>query len=141
MTLTVDELISDVVRHYESVWPQVLEAIDQHIAQSDGGLLVVEGSAVLPHLAREIIKDGVSMVWITAPRSDLASRIRSESSYDHLPIEERRLVDRFIVQTLVFDERVRSECAHHGLRLFANSSSHDAVELATAWIHGDASRG
>ena len=133
-TLTVEELIADVVRHYESVWPQVLEAISQHVAQPEGGLLVVEGSAVLPHLARGVAQAAETMVWLTAARPDLESRIHGESSYGQLQMEARLLVDRFLARTIAFDEYIRGECARYGLRLLESGSSHGPLESLS--VHG-----
>jgi len=48
-SLTVDELITSVLAHYERLWPRIRTLVATHAAQGGAGAgLVLEGSALWP---------------------------------------------------------------------------------------------
>ena len=68
-SLSTPELVADVVRHYnETIWPKVREAVAAHLSSGPNGPLILEGSALLPERAGEILSNNVRGVWLTASR-------------------------------------------------------------------------
>ena len=52
LSLSVDELMEDVLRHYRAnVWPQVEEIVASHSDEASTTGLVLEGSALWPEFA------------------------------------------------------------------------------------------
>ena len=47
-SLSVDDLVDDVMRHYDGMWPAIESLIRTHVTDRDADSLVLEGSAVLP---------------------------------------------------------------------------------------------
>ena len=111
LTLSPEELLADVLRHYrENVWPQVVEAIE-----NANGPLVIEGSALWPESVATLQKDGVSAVFLT-PSDDLfRQRIHAESHFETLVGQERELVEKFLARTLLYNKRMNEEVVRHGM--------------------------
>jgi hypothetical protein len=118
-TLSPEELLADVLRHYgENVWPQVLEIVDGHVAGPSCDVLVVEGSAVWPefYAASALAhRPEVQAFWVTAPERELERRIRINSRYAERTLAERGLIDRFIARTLLYNERMLEAVDRLGL--------------------------
>lgn len=111
LTLSPEELLADVLRHYrENVWPQVVEAIE-----SANGPLVIEGSALWPESVATLQKEGVSAVFLTASDDLLRQRIHAESRFDELSGQERELVEKFLARTLLYSRRMNEAVARLGL--------------------------
>ena len=111
LTLSVEQLLADVLRHYrENVWPQVVEAI-----KSAKGPLVIEGSALWPESVATLQKEGVSAVFLTASDDLFRRRIHAESRFDELVGTERELVEKFLARTLLYNERMNEAVARLGL--------------------------
>ena len=108
LTLTVDELIADVLRHYETVWPTIEALVRKHADLSEDRL-ILEGSAILPERAAALGLDNVARFWLTAPRDLLEARIRAESRADGGSRIEKKLVEKFLDRTHRFDAFVRDE--------------------------------
>lgn len=82
LTLSVDELIEDVLRHYRAnVWPQVMEIVASHVEGSSASGLVLEGSALWPEFATGLDFDKVGALWLTAHEETFRRRIYSNSRY------------------------------------------------------------
>jgi shikimate kinase len=111
LTLSVEELLEDVLRHYrENVWPQVVEAIE-----SASGPLVIEGSALWPESVATLQREGVSAVFLTASDDLFRRRIHAESRFDELAGSERELVEKFLARTLLYNRRMNEEVRRLGL--------------------------
>lgn len=98
-SLTVDELITSVLGHYERLWPRIEELVETHAA---GPGLVLEGSALWPVRVATLTGPYTSAVWLTADEDLLRSRIRTAGRYDTTTAAGRHLVDRFLDRTLRF---------------------------------------
>lgn len=103
-TLTVDELMADVLRCYrENVLPQVESLAGTRAGERNGQGLLLEGSALWPPFVRPLLSERVAAVWITARDEILTKRIRLESRYAGRSPWERLLIDTFIERTLAFN--------------------------------------
>lgn len=109
--LTTQEQLVDVLRHYRDViWPAVLSA-----AGSASGLLILEGSALLPELV-ETLEPGREAFWMVEPDDVLSARIRDGSGYEDQDARGRALVDSFVARTLAYQTWLQRSLAERGLR-------------------------
>ena len=80
LSLSVDELPSDVLRHYRAnVWPKVEAIVTSHTADASGAGVVVEGSALWPEFATSLDFDTTAALWLTAGEEVFRQRIYSSS--------------------------------------------------------------
>ena len=115
-SLTVDDLIADVLRHYkDNVWPIVERIVAERLATDQGPGLVIEGSAVLPELVAKLGFDGVGAAWLVADDELLQQRIRGESGFAAKGAQERALIDKFLARTLRFNELLEESLERLGL--------------------------
>ena len=118
LSLSVDELLSDVLRHYRvNVWPKVEEIIASYShVDSDAGV-VIEGSALWPEFATGLESDHVSALWLTTTQDVLTQRINAESRYHSKSDGEKMMIDKFLERTLAYDEMMVEVAKCHGLTI------------------------
>ena len=97
--LTVDELISDLLHHYNNLWPKIDAILKSNGAQ--GRKVVLEGSALWPTKIKEHNLNGI---WLTAGDDFLKDRIYRSSNYQEKTFEEQKLIDKFLARTLRYNE-------------------------------------
>ncbi|MCD9874632.1 AAA family ATPase [Streptomyces guryensis] len=99
-SLTVDELITSVLAHYERLWPRIRTLIATHAAQDEAGAgLVLEGSALWPVRVAGLDVPHTAAVWLTADEAVLRARVRTGGRYEAATAEERALMDSFLART------------------------------------------
>ncbi|MEV6945121.1 AAA family ATPase [Streptomyces sp. NPDC051172] len=99
-SLTVDELITSVLAHYERLWPRIRTLITTHAAQNGAGAgLVLEGSALWPVRVAGLDVPHTGAVWLTADETVLRARVHAGGRYESATDEERALMDRFLART------------------------------------------
>ncbi len=107
LTLSVDELITDVLDHYRiNVWPQVETLIRSATAEASSDRLILEGSALWPDLVMTLNFDRLAALWLTASEETFRRRIHRESRYLSLAATERLIVDKFLDRTLAYNEQM-----------------------------------
>jgi 2-phosphoglycerate kinase len=119
--LSEDELLVDVVKHYENIWPIVLSVIESHTNQ-----LVMEGSALLPRLVHSINSKEITAVWLTASDQFLKDRIYKSSNYFNKSSKEKYLIDQFVARAIAFDHLILKEVKALNL-LFLNVEQFENV--------------
>jgi len=102
--LAQGELLVDVVKHYEKIWPLVLSVIESHT-----NYLVMEGSALLPRLVHSINSKEITAVWLTASDLFLKDRIYKSSNYFNKSSNEKYLIDQFAARAIAFDHLILKE--------------------------------
>jgi 2-phosphoglycerate kinase len=107
--LSVEELVADVRRHYQSVWPQTLAEIEAHNGS------IIEGSAVLPQLAAQVTPDHAHAFLLTLDADTIGSRIQSASSTDPKAILNAEAISKFTQRAIRFNELVSEEARALGL--------------------------
>ena len=129
LTLSVNELIDDVLRHYRSMWPDIEELIRSHATDPQAECLVMEGSALWPESAVAALDvEGVTALWLTASDDLFQARIYASSGYDALKGDERTLVDKFLERTIVYNERMLQAVSRLGLvRVEVDATEPDAL--------------
>lgn len=104
LSLGVDELMADVLRHYRAnVWPQVEKLVADQTGNAAAAGLVMEGSALWPEWVAKVKSDRVAAIWLTANDEFLAQRIRRDSDYEAKAGVERAMIDKFIGRTLRYN--------------------------------------
>ncbi len=107
LSLSVEELIKDVLHHYRvNVWPKVEEIVASHINDPSRGELIIEGSALWPELVATLDFDNIVSLWLTASEAVFQQRIRDESLYHSKSLQERRMIDKFLERTLVYNAQM-----------------------------------
>lgn len=122
LSLPEDELLVDVVKHYEKIWPVVLSVIE-----SNTNHLVMEGSALLPRLVHSVSSKEITAVWLTATDKFLKDRIYKSSDYLNKSIKEKYLIDQFVARTIAFDHLISKEVKELNL-LFLKVEKFEKVE-------------
>lgn len=102
-----EELLQDVLKYRRSMWPTIDHIIANRLNSADADPLIVEGAALLPECVSKIESPSVQAVFLTADPELICGRIRSSASYETKEKEERKLIDRFIERSLLFNEHVR----------------------------------
>ncbi len=130
LSLSVDELIVDVLHHYRvNVWPKVEEIVASHIDDPSQGGLVIEGSALWPELVATLDFDNIAALWLTASEAVFQQRIRDESLYHSKLPQEQRMIDKFLKRTLVYNAQMIEVADQHGFILVDVQQSN--VEVLT----------
>jgi len=121
LELTVEELVTDVRRHYESVWPAARAEIDA----SKG--IVVEGSAVLPALAAQVVSDDVRGFYLTLDADAIAARILNASSADPKANLNTDAIAKFTLRSIRFNDLVSEEARSLGFPLVSAEVGAESV--------------
>ncbi|WP_236062439.1 hypothetical protein [Actinacidiphila acididurans] len=132
-SLSVDELITSVLDHYQRLWPRIEELITTHaLAAPNRAGLVLEGSALLPENVANLTVPHTAAVWLTADEGTLSSRMHAASHYDRMPAQGRDPIDKFLARTLRYQKLVRDAVARLGLDHIDTSSGRPPEKLAEA---------
>lgn len=118
LTLSVEELIEDVLRHYRvNVWPKVEEIIGTRLDDSSASGIVLEGSALWPEFATDLDFDKVAALWLAADEKVIRERIYAGSLYKSKSSRERMMIDKFLERTLAFNARMIATVKRQGFIL------------------------
>ena len=118
LSLSVDELLSDVLRHYRvNVWPKVEEIIASYPNDDSGTGVIIEGSALWPEFAIGLDFSSVAALWLTASKGVLTERIYGESLYRSKTGREKMMIDKFLGRTLAYDALMVEVAGRNGLAL------------------------
>lgn len=130
-SLSVDELVEDVMRHYSGLWPDIEPLVQTQLANSsdDPGGLVLEGSALLPGLFAGAELEGVAACWLTADDDVLESRIHASSGFDNATPDEQALIQKFVQRNRIFNALTKDAVNAHSLNSIdtGNVSGVDAL--------------
>ncbi len=129
LSLSVDELIEDVLRHYRSMQPQIEALIKQHATGGSTDRLVLEGSALWPEFASTLNCDNIAAIWLTASAELFKTRIYSASRIDNLTGDSRTMVEKFLARTLRYNEHMMEAVNCLGLASINVESTSSLEEL------------
>ena len=124
LSLSVNELLEDVLHHYRViVWPKAEEIVASHSHDTSGAGVVLEGSALWPEFVTDLSLDRVAALWLTASDDVLRQRIHEGSMYRSKSSRERKLVDKFLERTLAYNSLMVDVVSRHGFVLVDVSQS------------------
>ncbi|MFF1355225.1 hypothetical protein [Streptomyces sp. NPDC058297] len=99
-SLTVDELITSVLGHYDRLWPRIEELITTYAAEGHGRTgLVLEGAALWPVRVARLQVPRTAAVWLTTDDAVVRARVHAAGRYEAATEAERRLMDKFLART------------------------------------------
>ncbi|MDQ3248120.1 MAG: hypothetical protein M3Q45_02815 [Chloroflexota bacterium] len=104
LSLSVDELIADVLRHYARLWPTIEAMIAKHATDDSTDCLILEGSALWPETVATLDLDTVAAVWLTASNSFLQARIYAASQFEAAEPRERMMIHKFVERTQRYND-------------------------------------
>ena len=117
-SLSVEELIEDVLHHYRvNVWPKVEAILASHSNDPSATGIVLEGSALWPEFATSRDFDKIAAVWLTASDDVFRRRIHAASLYTSKSPRERKMIDKFLERTLAYNARMVDAVNQHGFPL------------------------
>ena len=118
LSLSVDELFSDVLRHYRvNVWPKVEEIIDSCLNSATDAGVIVEGSALWPEFVIGLDSDRVAALWLTASKEVITDRTYGESRYHSKKGRGKMMIDKFLERALAYDVLMVEVAERNGLAL------------------------
>lgn len=130
MSLSVGELIEDVMRHYNGMWPGIEGLIRTHLTDRSVDCLVLEGAAVLPERVANAGLDGVVSCWLTADGELLESRIHASSDFNRSTPEEKALIQKFVQRNHRYNELIVDAVNRHGLNIIEVSAT-SSIDILT----------
>ena len=117
LSLSVNELLEDVLHHYRvDFWPKVEAIVASHSHDTSGAGVVLEGSALWPEFVTDRSLDRVAALWLTASDEVFRQRIHAGSMYGSKSPRERAMVDKFLERTLAYDSLMADVASRHGFR-------------------------
>lgn len=130
LSLSVDELIEDVLRHYRSMQPQIETLIQKHATDHSTERLVLEGSALWPEFVATLNCDNIAAIWLTASDELFKTRIYNASQIDNLTGDSRTMVEKFLARTLRYNQRMLEVVNRLGLANLNVESASSLEELS-----------
>jgi len=116
LSLSADELITDVLRHYrDNVWRLIKDIVTSHATDLSTDKLIMEGSAILPELVMTLNLDNVAAIWLTASNELFEQRIFTASQYEAKSPREKEMVAKFLQRTHLYNERMMEAVNRLGL--------------------------
>ncbi|MGB3295008.1 MAG: hypothetical protein WBB01_18660 [Phormidesmis sp.] len=110
LSLTVDNLIADVLSHYkDNVWPLIREIVTFHSTDLSTNQLIIEGSAILPEQVATLGLSNVAAIWLTADNKFFKQRIYEESQYEVKSPRDKEMIDKFLKRTCLYNARIRRD--------------------------------
>lgn len=141
-SLTVDELTTSVLDHYQRLWPRIEELITAHDRATTGSPgLVLEGSALWPVRVANLTLPHTAAVWLTADENVLSSRIHAAGHYDQMPAPSRHLIDKFLARTVTYQTLMLDAVTRLGLDQVDTSTGRPPEKLAEAVLVATAAQG
>ncbi|MGW3955765.1 hypothetical protein ACWEKM_33735 [Streptomyces sp. NPDC004752] len=141
-SLTVDQLITSVLTHYQRLWPRIEELITTHALAAPGSAgLVLEGSALWPASVADLAVPHTAAVWLTAGEAVLSARMHAAGDYGRLPAQDRYLIDKFLARTLRYQTLMLDTVTRLGLDHIDTGPDRSPEELAEAVLAAAAAQG
>ncbi|MGW1614733.1 hypothetical protein ACWCQZ_35890 [Streptomyces sp. NPDC002285] len=130
-SLTVDELLTSVLGHYDRLWPRVEELITTYSSEGRGGTgLVLEGSALWPAQVASLQVPHTAAVWLTVDDAVVRARVHAAGRYEAATDEEQRLMDKFLARTERYQTLMIDVIDKLGLDRIDAGGGRSAAELA-----------
>ncbi|MFD5016920.1 hypothetical protein [Streptomyces chartreusis] len=130
-SLTVDELITSVLGHYDRLWPRIEVLITAHAAESSGREgLVLEGSALWPSRVARLQVPRTAAVWLATDDALVRARVYAAGCYEAATDEEQCLMDNFLARTERYQALMIDAINGLGMDCVDVSGGQSAAELA-----------
>jgi 2-phosphoglycerate kinase len=132
-SLTIDELITSVLDHYERQWPRVEGLITTYAAEGTTRAgLVLEGSALWPVSVAKLTVPHTAAVWLTADDAVLRARVYTAGRYEEATEQERQLMDMFLARSRRYQTLMLDAVTRLGLDRIDGGGGRSVAELVDA---------
>lgn len=115
LSLSGDELLADVLRHYRSMWPGIKTLVTSHATDLSTERLILEGSALWPEPVATLDLDNVAAIWLTASNELYQIRIHNGSHFEKASTREKLLIRKFLERTHLYNTRMMEAVKRLGL--------------------------
>ena len=129
LSLSIDELTTEQLRHYQRLWPRIEELATTRATGTGLPRLIIEGSGILPERVTALNSPGTAAVWLTASASVLRSRIHSASRFDELTARQKVIVEKFLGRTERYNQLILDAVRDLGLASIDTSTAPAPAEL------------
>ena len=130
MSLSVDELIADVLRHYRGMWPNIEAMVTAHATDLSSNRLILEGSALWPESVATLDLENVAAIWLTARNDLFQMRIHQASRFEEATAQGKTLIQKFLGRTLLYNERMVNAVNRLGLMSMDVEATYSPDELS-----------
>ena len=115
LSLSGEELITDVLRHYRSMWPGIEAIVTSHATDLSTERLILEGSALWPETVATMELDHVAAIWLTASNGLFQTRIYGESCFEEAASRGKMMIQKFLGRIHLYNERMMEAVNRLGL--------------------------
>ena len=115
LSLSVDELFDDVLRHYRSMWPTIESIVTTHATECSTDRLIMEGSALWPESVATLNLPHVAALWLTASNNLLQERIYNASQFGEATAREKMMIQKFLERTYRYNQHMMEAVNRLGL--------------------------
>jgi 2-phosphoglycerate kinase len=106
LSLSVEELMEDVLRHYKGMQPNIRSLISAHAADDSASRLIMEGSALWPEFIAALKVNNAAAIWLTASNRLFEKRIYDASHMGTATATEKKAIQKFLARTLRYNEQM-----------------------------------
>jgi 2-phosphoglycerate kinase len=131
-SLSIDELVVDVARHHQRLWPGIKALITSHATDASTERLILEGSALRPEYVAGLELDQVAAVWLTAGEELLQERIYQASNFEQATAEQQALIEMFLGRTHRDNQQTMNAVRNLHLPWIDVGETSSAIDLADA---------
>ncbi len=125
----------DVLRHYRDiVWPLIKDIVAYHATDLSTDRLILEGSAILPELVVTLTLNNTVAIWLTASNELFEQRIYSTSQYETKSPREKKMIDKFLERTWLYNDRMVATVKRLGLVSMDVKNASSVNELTSTII-------
>ncbi len=129
LTLSRNELLTDVLRHYAGLLPAIEDIISRRINDRALKPLFFEGSAHWPYHVADLVSENVQAVWLTINEHLLTQRIYDSSSFSQSGKKQKRLIQKFLDRSIHYNHQMNEAIQHLGLKSIEVTSSTGMPDL------------
>ena len=115
LSLSVEDLFVDVLRHYRSMWPDIETMVTSHATDPSTERLILEGSALWPESVATLDLDKIAAIWLTAGTELFETRIHNESRFEEAAGRGKKMIQKFLERTQLYNERMMDAVNRLGL--------------------------
>ena len=110
LSLSPDELIADVLRHYRSMWPGIRSMIS-----TPTDPLILEGSALWPESVAELQLHTIGAIWLTASDGFLRKRMYESSRHHDSTARGKVMIEKFGARNELYNRQMMQALHRLGL--------------------------
>jgi hypothetical protein len=126
----LNDLIRDINRQHEALWPALLALFRNHSTWASSA--IIEGWALRPEYIARLSGD-ISGLFLFADAALIKARIRS-SDFSRGASDEEMMIQRYLERSLWYNARIQEQVADLELRSVLISANKTPNEIASACL-------